>query len=260
MLTTRSPRRAKSSSLAPEIELYIRACKTAGKHSAIAIRLRNQIVRDNANLARLVAYRFEQRCREPYSDLEQVGLIGLIKAVEGYNPATGYSFSSYAVSLASGEILHYLRDKASTVRIPRRLQELYAKGRAISAAIAATGQVPKECDIAIALKVSETEWQECQQIYSRSLFRSVELWENEPLVLVETIKEGDRDLETEVRLLREAIASLGDDSAISKLFSSKQVRGNVSVVKVVKLRKDLVTISSFIEKGYKIEKINPKFQ
>ncbi|HBE33057.1 MAG TPA: hypothetical protein DD990_17500 [Cyanobacteria bacterium UBA11368] len=234
--------------LSPEFGLYIRTCQSGGKRSPLAIRLRNKIVSDNANLAKLVAHRFEQKCREPYSDLEQVGLLGLIKAVERYNPATGYSFSSYAVSLASGEILHYLRDKVSTIRVPRSLQELYSKGRSIRSAIAATGQSPTDRDIAIALKISESQWKECQGIYSRGLFRSVEDWENEPLILIESIREGDRDLGEEVRLLRKAIASLGEESAISKLFKPERAGRCVPMAKVYRLRKDLGAIAGFLKK------------
>lgn len=238
---------SRAAQLSPEFNLYIRTCQSDGKRSPLAIRLRNKIVADNANLAKLVAHRFEQKCREPYSDLEQVGLIGLIKAVEKYNPATGYSFSSYAVSLASGEILHHLRDKASIIRVPRSLQELYSKGRSIRSAIAATGQSPIDRDIAIALKISESQWKECQGIYSRGLFRSVEDWENEPLILIESIKEGDRDLGEEVRLLRKAIASLGEESAISKLFKPERAGRCVPMAKVYRLRKDLGAIAEFLK-------------
>lgn len=63
----------------------------------------------------------------PTEDLVQVGSIGLIKAIELFNPQKPAKFKTYAGYLIRGEIKHYLRDKASIIRAPRELQELVAK-------------------------------------------------------------------------------------------------------------------------------------
>jgi RNA polymerase sigma-B factor len=55
------------------------------------------------------------------ADLVQVGTIGLIRALDRFDPARGVQFSTYAVHLISGEIRHYLRDEASCVHVPREL-------------------------------------------------------------------------------------------------------------------------------------------
>ena len=60
-------------------------------------------------------------------DLVQVGSIGLIKAIELYDPKKSAKFKTYAGYLIRGEIKHYLRDKASIIKAPRELQELVAK-------------------------------------------------------------------------------------------------------------------------------------
>lgn len=60
-------------------------------------------------------------------DLVQVGSIGLIKAIEFYNPEKNTKFITYASYFIKGEIKHYLRDKASLIKAPRELQELVFK-------------------------------------------------------------------------------------------------------------------------------------
>ena len=57
-------------------------------------------------------------------DLLQVGSIGLIKAIEFYDPDKNTKFKTYASYFIKGEIKHYLRDKASLIKAPRELQEL----------------------------------------------------------------------------------------------------------------------------------------
>jgi len=82
---------------------------------------RNRIVAQNLGLVEKCAYRFSQNSREPYDDLYAVGCLGLIKAVERFDLATGHKFSSYAVPRIRGEMLHYQRDHGSPggIRVPR---------------------------------------------------------------------------------------------------------------------------------------------
>lgn len=80
---------------------------------------RNKFILKNLNLARKVAHTHSRKCWEPYEDLEQVAVIGLIKAADNFNPNLG-AFSSYAIPKIDGEIKHYLRDK-SLLKIPRNL-------------------------------------------------------------------------------------------------------------------------------------------
>ncbi|NEO49820.1 MAG: RNA polymerase sigma factor SigF, partial [Moorea sp. SIO4A3] len=54
-----------------------------------SIQLRNQIVRLNAGLVRKIAHIVSQKCAEPYEDLEQMGYIGLIRAIERFDPHQG---------------------------------------------------------------------------------------------------------------------------------------------------------------------------
>jgi len=126
-----------------------------------SIEVRNQLVRLNLGLVRKIAHRISDQCAEPYEDLEQIGYLGLIRAIERFDPNQNSAFSSFAVPYIRGEMLHFLRDKGSLVKIPRRWQELQKEGQRVSKELAATlGRFPKDAEIAQALKISLPEWQE----------------------------------------------------------------------------------------------------
>ncbi|MEO0410055.1 MAG: sigma-70 family RNA polymerase sigma factor, partial [Cyanobacteria bacterium P01_A01_bin.135] len=88
-----------------------------------SVKLRNQLVQLNVGLVRKIAHRISHQCAEPYEDLEQIGHIGLIRAIERFDPTQGCAFSSFAVPYIRGEMLHFLRDRGSSVRVPRRWQD-----------------------------------------------------------------------------------------------------------------------------------------
>jgi RNA polymerase sigma-B factor len=89
-------------------------------------RIREALVRAHAGLARSVALGFMNR-GEPYDDLFQVAQMGLLKAIERFDPDKGYQFSTYANATMSGELKRYFRDRAWALRTPRAVQELYLK-------------------------------------------------------------------------------------------------------------------------------------
>jgi RNA polymerase sigma-B factor len=130
-------------------------------HQNPSIELRNQLVKMHAGLVRKMAHKFSHQCTEPYEDLEQIGYFGLIRAIERFDPNQGYAFSSFAVPYIRGEMLHFLRDRGSLVKIPRRWQELYNEGQKIRKELATElGRSPKDSEIAEKLQVSLDEWQE----------------------------------------------------------------------------------------------------
>lgn len=137
--------------------------------------LRNQLVELNCGLVRQVAHRLARQCSEPYEDLEQIGYLGLIRAIERFNPHQGCAFSSFAIPYIRGEMLHYLRDKAGVMRIPRRWQELYNKGKKLRKQLTVRlGRTPKETEIAEALGISLQEWNECQLALQNRLLVSLD--------------------------------------------------------------------------------------
>jgi RNA polymerase sigma-B factor len=124
-----------------------------------SVHLRNRLVKLNLGLVRKVAHRLSHQCAEPYEDLEQCGYIGLITAIERFDPSQGYAFSSFAVPYIRGEILHFLRDRANTVRIPRRWQQLNRDGEKVRHdLVVQLGRQPSEKEIAAALNVDLSEW------------------------------------------------------------------------------------------------------
>jgi RNA polymerase sigma-B factor len=130
-------------------------------HQNPSIKLRNQLVQLHTGLVRKMAHKFSHQCNEPYEDLEQIGYFGLIRAIERFDPSQGYAFSSFAVPYIRGEMLHFLRDRSTLLKIPRRWQELYNEGQKIRKELAiAWGRPPKDCEIANLLQVSLQEWQE----------------------------------------------------------------------------------------------------
>ncbi len=75
-------------------------------------------------LVKKVARTFARRSSDPVEDIIQVGSIGLLKAIDLYEPQKNSGFKTYATYLITGEIRHYLRDKTSMIRAPREIKEL----------------------------------------------------------------------------------------------------------------------------------------
>jgi RNA polymerase sigma factor (sigma-70 family) len=83
------------------------------KSCSITIKERNKKVTDNLKLVKVIANNYRLKSKHQFDDLYQVGCIGLIKAVENFDPSKGFKFSTYAYPMISGEISHYIRDKTS---------------------------------------------------------------------------------------------------------------------------------------------------
>ncbi len=87
-------------------------------------RLRERLILMNRSMVMFLARRFMDR-GELFEDVMQVGMLGLIYALDGYNLDRGVKFSTFAIPTISGEIRRYFRDKVSGMRVPRGLQELH---------------------------------------------------------------------------------------------------------------------------------------
>jgi RNA polymerase sigma-B factor len=123
--------------------------------------LRNRLVQLNLGLVRKEAHHWVNQCTESYDDLLQVGSMGLIRAIERFDVVKGHAFSSFAIPYIRGEIQHYLRDKGSTVRIPRRWQTLQHQATVLTREIQAQfNRLPTDQEIATKLEISVGEWQE----------------------------------------------------------------------------------------------------
>lgn len=85
-------------------------------------RVRDRAIECYMPLARRLAARYHRR-QEPFEDLVQVANLGLVKAVERYDPSRGTRFSSYAVPTISGELRRHFRGTSWNLHVPRGVQE-----------------------------------------------------------------------------------------------------------------------------------------
>ncbi|WP_038557166.1 sigma-70 family RNA polymerase sigma factor, partial [Synechococcus sp. KORDI-52] len=92
---------------------------------------RNQEVLKHLGLAHCAAQRQRQRGPEEFDDLIQESRVGLIHGLDRFDQNRGLRPSSYLLSRATGQILHYRRDRSRTIRIPWRLRDLHAAGMKI---------------------------------------------------------------------------------------------------------------------------------
>jgi RNA polymerase sigma-B factor len=120
-------------------------------------RLRASLVLYHQRLVRSIASRF-LGAGEALEDLIQVGNIGLINALDRYNPHHGTRFSTFATPTILGEIKRHFRDKTGGIKVPRWLQELrQATRKATQQLTQELGRVPTNAEIAARLGVSEDE-------------------------------------------------------------------------------------------------------
>jgi RNA polymerase sigma-B factor len=87
------------------------------------LRLRADVVEDHMPYARHLAHRYA-RTGVSDEDFEQVAYLGLVKAVDNFDPGYGTGFLGYATPMIVGEIKRYFRDTTWSVHVPRRMQEL----------------------------------------------------------------------------------------------------------------------------------------
>ena len=86
--------------------------------------LQNIIALAAMPLVKKIARGLARRNTDPVEDIIQVGNVGLVKAIQLYNPKVSENFKTYATYLITGEIRHYLRDKVSMIKAPREIYEL----------------------------------------------------------------------------------------------------------------------------------------
>jgi len=164
-------------------------------------RIRDHLVMMHQNLVRFLAGKFANR-GEPLEDLVQVGVIGLINAIDRFDPSRGTKFSTYATPTIVGEIRRHFRDKAWSLKVPRRLQELnLAANKASDDLSQRLGHPPTIQEIAKDIGASEEETLEAIELgnaYDTVSLDSKLAYEGEsaPLTLAEFVGDVDGSLQS----------------------------------------------------------------
>lgn len=130
--------------------------------------LRNEIAARCMPYVRRIARGLARRGSDPLDDLVQVGCLGLMKALDKFNPLAGSSFKTYATCLITGEIRHYLRDKAFVLKTPRQMYELYYRMNQIVQRLSEElGRTPTDVEIAEELECSIEQIHDVSEIANR---------------------------------------------------------------------------------------------
>ena len=182
--------------------------------------IRDKIVQNSISLVKRISYGLARRSTDPVDDLIQVGSIGLVKAIEQFDPNAGAKFHTYATHLITGEIRHYLRDKTSMIRAPRELQELsFRISRLVQDLINELGREPTDAEVSEALQIPVDKISEAYEVDRRrtliSLDQTLTFDGTSEQLLIDTLEDSSHQLkfssdENNI-MLAEAIRQLKDN-------------------------------------------------
>jgi RNA polymerase sigma-B factor len=172
--------------------------------------LREHVIAEYMSYARFVARRFRQR-GEPPQDLEQVAYLGLVKAVDNFDPGYGTTFLTYATPIIAGEIKRHFRDTTWDLHVPRRMQELSATVRAAQEELTQRlGTAPSAEDVAFFLDLPMDEvvdaYEAVAAYHTASLDVPVALPDGDGATLGDLL--GDEDPGIDLVVDREALKPL----------------------------------------------------
>ncbi len=157
--------------------------------------LQNLIVIASMPFVKRIACGLARRSTDPVDDLIQVGAVGLIKAIDLYNPGLGTKFKTYATYLITGEIRHYLRDKASMIKAPREIQELAFRINCVIKQLSEDGQEPTSEQIAQVMSIPVNKVNDIIEVDRRkstlSLDQTFALEDDDAVSLADKIPSGD---------------------------------------------------------------------
>jgi RNA polymerase sigma-B factor len=118
---------------------------------------RERLIEENMPLARSLAVQY-RHAREPLEDLCQVAMLGLVKAVDRFDPDRGIAFASYAVPTILGELRRHFRDRTWTIHVSRGMQEAISRVEHASETLRCElGRYPSADEVAAASAMSVEE-------------------------------------------------------------------------------------------------------
>jgi RNA polymerase sigma-B factor len=186
---------------------------------------RECLIEENMPLARSLAVQY-RHAREPLEDLCQVAMLGLVKAVDRFQPDRGIAFASYAVPTILGELRRHFRDRTWTIHVSRGMQEAIARVERTSEVLRGQlGRYPSAEEVAVACGMTVEEVTEARLAEGASRLASLdaslprddsgdnalrdaigaadgELGRVEDALWLEQISEGLTDREREILRLR----------------------------------------------------------
>ena len=189
-----------------EMDVLLRRAKEGDKAA------RDKLIEGNLRLVLSVIQRFDKRGEAP-DDLFQVGCIGLIKAIENFDPTKQVRFSTYGVPMIAGEVRRYLRDN-SAIRVSRSLRDVaYRVLQCKETMTAALGREPTMEELTKELQLPEEEISEALDAVCApvSLFDPVYADGGDPLTVMDQVRDT-KNTETEWMeriALRGAFQNLG---------------------------------------------------
>lgn len=137
--------------------------------------LRNEVVIESVPLVKKIALHLARRSTDPIEDIMQVGILGLIKAVKMFDSSVSTNFKTYATYFITGEIRHYLRDKASIIKAPREIYELaYRVNKIMKEMQDSDGELPSEKELAAELKTPLSKIREVMDVERRRYVMSLD--------------------------------------------------------------------------------------
>ena len=225
---------------------------------------REQLIVSHVNLVRYIAAKFKNR-GEPLDDLIQVGTIGLIKAIDRFDPSRGLEFTTYATPTIMGEIKRHFRDKGWTIRVPRRLQELSAKVNTVTDELTAELQRSPSID-EIAARLGTTPDEVLEAMESSSAYSSVPLEgqggteEDDAPAVIDRYASVDNDLEaSDDRMILEDVIS-DFPEADQQAIRMRYLDGMTQVEIAKKLGISQVQVSRMLRRALRRiqEKIDPE--
>jgi len=231
--------------------------------------IRDRLVLMHENLVRFLAAKFANR-GEPLEDLVQVGTIGLINAIDRFEPDRGTKFSTYATPTIVGEIKRHFRDRAWNLKVPRWLQELNLQVMKANEQLAQQlGRSPTIAEIAAHVGASEAETLDAMEL--GNAYETVSLdtklsfeGETAPLTLNDSIGVADATLQNidEYDDLKEAVECLDNrekmiiylrffhdlsQTEVAQRLNISQMHVSRLQHKALKRLKDLMTDAASVE-------------
>jgi RNA polymerase sigma-B factor len=178
---------------------------------------------DRAEICEILVQRHERLVRacvrqykgspEPTEDLMQVGYVGLMKAINNYDPDLGNSLSAYAAPCVSGEIKRHFRDKRWQIHVRRSAQELLLEVRKATEELTHTlGRSPSDAELAERLGVTADDLLEARQadmVFSTYSLDAPLSDRDDPAQLSDVL--GGEDLDMEHAIDMEAVATHWDE-------------------------------------------------